>query len=345
MDDRPDPALEAFALRYGLTRQGEPAQWRRLTGGVSSEVWRLDTGDRAFALKRALARLTVVADWRAPTGRSLYEWRWFETVRAWFPQNVPEPVVFDPEAGILAMSFLPPEAHPLWKAELMAGRVDRGFAGQVGERIGAIHAASARSEAVASRFDADLNFFALRLEPFLLTPARKHPELARALQTLSARTALNRRALVHGDVSPKNILCGPAGPVFLDAETAWYGDPAFDLAFCTMHLMLKHLAIPAVADGLSRSIQALASAYLARVDWEPAAEVEARAAALVPALMLARVDGKSPVDYLPEAAQQDAVRRFADEQLAAPSVSIEAARRRWRDLIGSTELGQGSKSG
>ena len=340
----PDEALARFAAAHSLTRPGEAARWTRLTGGVSSEVWRLQAGGRDYALKRALARLSVTADWRAPTGRSLYEWRWFETVRVWFPGSAPEPIVFDADAGVLAMAFLAPENHRLWKAELVAGRVDPAFAAQVGDRIGAIHAASAGDAALAARFDADLNFFALRLEPFLLTPARRHPDLAHALQTLSARTALNRRALVHGDVSPKNILCGPAGPVFLDAETAWYGDPAFDLAFCTMHLMLKHLAVPVHVEALSRSVQALGAAYLARVDWEPPADLEARAAALVPALMLARIDGKSPVDYLPRAAQQDAVRRMARESLAAPSLTVEDLRGRWRSIIDG-QAGQGSEAG
>lgn len=345
MTERPDAALAACAVRHGLIRPGETSDWRRLTGGVSSEVWRLSVGGRDYALKRALARLTVAADWRAPTDRSLYEWRWFETVRGWFPESAPEPVMFDPEAGVLAMRFLPPEDHPLWKAELVAGRVDPGFAGAVGARIGAIHARSARDETVAARFDADLNFFALRLEPFLLTPARRHPDLANVLQTLSARTAGTRLALVHGDVSPKNILCGPSGPVFLDAETAWYGDPAFDLAFCTMHLMLKHLAVPARVEQLSLSIQALAAAYLRQVAWEAPAELEARAAALVPALMLARVDGKSPVDYLPGTAQQGAVRDFARTCLTSPSPTIEDARRRWRSIIDAGRAGQGGEAG
>ncbi len=58
---------------------------------------------------------------------------------------------------------------------------------------------------------------------------------------LSAGTLAAKIALVHGDVSPKKVPAGPRGPVFLDAECAWYGDPAFDLAFCLNHLLLKCL--------------------------------------------------------------------------------------------------------
>ncbi|MEZ5669788.1 MAG: phosphotransferase [Alphaproteobacteria bacterium] len=76
---------------------------------------------------------------------------------------------------------------------------------------------------------------------------------------------------MHGDVSPKNILIGPAGPVFLDAECAWYGDPAFDIAFCLNHLLLKCLWTPAATGRFLACFRALAEAWLAEVDWEPRA--------------------------------------------------------------------------
>ena len=114
----------------------------------------------------------------------------------------------------------------------------------------------------------------------------------------SRTTQANKRALVHGDVSPKNILRGPDGPVFLDAECAWWGDPAFDLAFCLNHLLLKCLWTPSAAAGFLACFDALGAAYLARVAWEPPHALEARAARLLPGLFLARVDGKSPVEYI-----------------------------------------------
>jgi hypothetical protein len=119
-------------------------------------------------------------------------------------------------------------------------------------------------------------------------------------------------------VSPKNILHGPLGPVFLDAECAWFGDPAFDLAFCLNHLLLK-----GARDGVDRTrydtaFSALAGAYLAGVDWESAAGLEARAAALLPALFLARIDGKSPVEYLTLESERAAVRRAAAPLIADP---------------------------
>ena len=135
---------------------------------------------------------------------------------------------------------------------------------------------------------------------------------------------------MHGDVSPKNIVIGPQGPALLDAECAWWGDPAFDLAFCLNHLLLKCLWVPDSTAALLAGFDALAQAYLQGVDWEPRAALEARAAALLPALLLARVDGKSPVEYLSSDAQRDTVRRVARGLLQQPASTLEAVRAAWQ---------------
>src|SRR5205807_1910266 len=82
---------------------------------------------------------------------------------------------------------------------------------------------------VGGTYPTDAIFYAIRLEPYLVATAAKHPDMADTLQRLAQRTAASKHCLVHGDVSPKNILVAGHGPVFLDAECAWYGDPAFDV--------------------------------------------------------------------------------------------------------------------
>src|SRR6202007_3164907 len=160
------------------------------------------------------------------------------------------------------------------------------------------HSRFARSSVVAAAFATDAIFYAIRLEPYLLATARAHPDRAAALERLAETTAHTKLTLVHGDVSPKNILIGPRGPVFIDAECAWFGDPAFDLAFCLNHLLLKCLWVPAATSRLLAAFDTLAETYLAGVDWEPAECVDRRTAHLLPGLFLARIDGKSPVEYL-----------------------------------------------
>ena len=325
--------LEQFLIANGLAAAGEPQAWTVLSGGVSSDIWRVDLPGRSLCVKRALPKLRVKDDWDAPPDRNLYEWRWFETVRRWIPEAAPEPLAFDFERRLLAMTFLPPENHPLWKAELLAGRVDPAFSAQVGERLGRIHACSAAEPGLAADFASDEGFHALRIDAYLLATARRRPEVAPQIQALAERTAGLKVGLVHGDATPKNILIGPHGPVFLDAETAWWGDPAFDAASVLNHLLLKRLVVSGRARELNASFTAMAEAWLGAADFEPRAALEGRAARLLPALLLARVDGKSPVEYISTDAERDLVRRAAVPLLQAPVESLDAVRAAWDRLI------------
>src|SRR5262249_52804906 len=189
---------------------------------------------------------------------------------------------------------------------------------------------TAGDPAVAVRFATDAIFHAIRLEPYLEATARAHPDLAPELRRLVASTAVTRRTLVHGDVSPKNILVGPNGPVFLDAECAWYGGPAFDLAFCLNHLLLKCRWNRRAAAGFLQCFAALAEAYRTGVAWEPWPVVEGRTARLLPGLLLARIDGKSPVEYITEVGDKNMVRRVARQLLQAPMDRLDAILQAWR---------------
>ncbi|MGI5460978.1 phosphotransferase family protein [Streptomyces sp. CA-249302] len=328
-----EPAAVDFLLTRGLAESGEESHWTPLNGGVSSDLWRVDLPGRSICVKRALERLRVAADWHAPVSRNANEWAWLEFAARHRPGNVPVPLAHDPEAGLFAMSYLPPERHPVWKTQLMGGLVRRDTAEGVGDVLGRLHRASAGDPDLAREFATDDTFHALRLEPYLLATAAAHPELAGALGELVDRTARTRLALVHGDVSPKNILAGPDGPVLLDAECAWYGDPAFDLAFCLNHLLLKCLVRPEVTADLLASADALAHAYFAHVDWEPRTALEQRAATLLPALLLARVDGKSPVEYLDDPAPRDLVRQVATSLLGTPADTLTPVLAVWRDAV------------
>lgn len=319
----------AGLLDFATEPTGEP-----LTGGVSSDIWRVDVPAGPVCVKRALAQLKVQADWRAPRERSGYEAAWLEIARGIVPTAAPTLLFMDVAAGALVMSYFPPERYRLWKQVLRDGEADPATAASVGARLCRIHAATARRPEIAARFPTDAIFHDIRLEPYLLATGRAHPALAPALGRLARRTATTKLALVHGDVSPKNILLGPDGPVFLDAECAWYGDPAFDLAFCLNHLLLKCLWVPEAAPGFLACFDALLESYLAGAAWEPRGELEARAAALLPALFLARIDGKSPVEYVTAAADKERVRRIATSFLQAASETVTPIREAWAVELG-----------
>ncbi|MEO5844959.1 MAG: aminoglycoside phosphotransferase family protein [Caldimonas sp.] len=332
---RPDPVdvPPAFAqalVEIGLAGEGERLVGAPLAGGVSSDIWRIDTGRGAVCAKRALAQLRVAADWRAPVERNRYEARWLEVANAAQPGCAPRLLGQHETLGVVVMTWLEPDQHRLWKEMLRDGDADLATAAAVGATLGRIHAYSAARPELAARFDSDAIFFAIRLEPYLLATARRHPDLAPALERLVASTAATRRALVHGDVSPKNIVIGPHGPVLLDAECAWWGEPAFDLAFCLNHLLLKCLWTPGAAPAFLASFEALAVAYLDAVDWEPREAIERRAAALLPGLLLARVDGKSPVEYIDADADRELVRRVAGALIRRPVARLADVAAAWR---------------
>jgi aminoglycoside phosphotransferase (APT) family kinase protein len=321
----PEPVL-GFLRAAGLAEADETPAATALTGGVSSDIWKVELRAGPVCVKRALPRLRVAQLWEAPVERNRYEWRWMQVASRIVPGSAPRVLAQD-AGGCFAMEFLDGERHPLWKNELRAGRADAAFAREVGTRLARIHAATAGDAAVAREFATDAGFHAIRLEPYLLATARAHPDLAGRLQALAERTAATRAALVHGDVSPKNILAGPGGPVFLDAECAWYGDPAFDLAFCLNHLLLKCLWVPDAAPAFLACFDALAASYLHSYAPEG---LEARAASLLPGLLLARVDGKSPVEYLTDEVQKARVRRVARALLAAPPARLADVRKAWQ---------------
>lgn len=328
MADAPQDLVDAIG-RLRLAGVGPVLSMQPLTGGVSSDIWRVETADGPVCIKRALPQLKVEADWKVPVVRSEYEVAWMETAGGIVPNAVPRLLASSAEDGLFAMEYLDPAEYPQWKAELMAGRADPAFAAEVGRRLVAVHAATSDKPDIAARFDNDAIFHAIRLEPYLETTARAHPDLADVLTALVSVTATTKRVLVHGDVSPKNILAGSRGPVFLDAECAWYGDPAFDLAFCLNHLLLKCLYRPESSADYLRSFDALTAAYLEGVGWENAEEIETRVAHLLPGLFLARVDGKSPVEYLHDEVQRDCVRRVATRFLRKPSPRLSAIRNDW----------------
>lgn len=285
-----------------------------LTGGVSCDVWKVETPSGPIVVKRPLEQLRVAAEWHAPVERGQSEVRWLRRARGVDPRIAPEVLAELPTGHAFAMRFLP--GCPVWKDELVAGRVDVGFAAAVGRGIAAVHAATANKAADRDAFPNDEMFRALRVDPFLLHVARKDAELAPALEALASELLSAKIALVHGDVSPKNILVSADGPVFLDAECAVYGDPAFDLAFCTTHLLLK--AVWRDDHRLTKAAGMLVDAYRAGIDWEDADGLLLRAGQLTAALLLARVEGKSPAPYLTDPEHRRIVRDQARALIVVP---------------------------
>ena len=319
--------VAAALSERGLLPQGTP-EFAALTGGVSSDIWTITQGGTRVVVKRALEKLRVAQDWRAPVTRNAADAAWLRTVRGIVPAAVPEVLYEDKAAGLFAMDFIEPATAPVWKTELLAGRVDPGFAASVGDTVGRIHAATANRADIAAEFPNASAFHALRLSPYLEATATRHPDLADQLNGLVRTTAAHEVALIHGDVSPKNILVGWEGPIILDAECATYGDPAFDVAFCLNHLLLKGVKAADPAP-LFASFVALSDAYRSAIGALADTGVESRAAALLPGLFLARIDGKSPVEYITSDEDRELVRSVAVPLLQRPPGQLQEVADAW----------------
>jgi aminoglycoside phosphotransferase (APT) family kinase protein len=291
-----------------------------LTGGVSSEIYRVDDGADVFVVKRALAKLKVQQDWFADVGRNANEFRYLQYVSQFLPQAVPRPLRLSVEHGYFTMEYLG-SGYANWKQQMLAGVCEEATAGQIGSMLGIIHKRSADDAEARDTFATLKDFEQLRIDPYLLATAKKHPDLAGLFHEEADRLRASRRVLTHGDFSPKNILVSKDRLVLVDCEVAWFGDAAFDVAFGLNHLLLKRLARPQHADQLRRMAQAFWTSYQKAAGSAGGSETEV--ARLLLMLMLARVDGKSPVEYLDEA-QRRHVRTFAIRALKAGRWKLDA---------------------
>ena len=307
MDAGPDQTLPdrcaALIEDLGLGARGDITRVVPLTGGVASDIARVDLGERRYCAKFALARLRVAAEWTAPVRRNRAEYAWLRFAGATSPGSAPRTFGRSNRLGGFVMECIDGDDVILWKSALLAENADAGQAAAVADALGRIHAASAQPGFDASAFRNAEDFAALRIEPYLICAARVHPAAADRLAALAQGLVREQGVLVHGDVSPKNVLFRDGAPVLLDAECATLGDPAFDVAFCLNHLVLKAFHAPASAARRRADLEAFRTTYVRHVAWEDPTALELRIAALLPALMLARVDGKSPVEYLSPDAQ------------------------------------------
>ena len=298
----------------GLLRSGN-ATVTPLAGGVSCDIWRVEDDGRRFAVKRALPKLRVQAEWFASPFRNRHEQDYLKYVGKFLPGVVPG-ILFSGK-DFFAMEFLGDEFRD-WKKLLLSGTVVRETADDAGRTLGRIHRESWNDPEAAGLLATDRHFHELRIAPYLLASADKHPEIAGLIHAEAKRLASTKLALVHGDYSPKNLMVAPGRLVVLDCEVAWFGDPAFDLCFLINHLLLKSLHLRERAGALLDLVPRMLFAYHAEIGENRFQTVSRHSPALLLCLLLARVDGKSPVEYLTAPSKKDFIRSFVHRHLPSP---------------------------
>jgi len=315
--------------RAGLIATDAPV-CRALTGGVSSEIIVIEDGPRRLVVKRALPRLRVADEWFADVSRNGVEQEYFKTVDQIAPGSVPRILHSDPAAGWFAMEFIG-DPFVNWKTLLLANRAVEAHAERAGEVLGRIHSATWKNPSIQRAFATLANFRQLRIDPYLTVSAERVPRLAALIRAEAARLGATSLALVHGDFSPKNLLVSDDGLVILDAEVAWFGDPAFDTAFLLTHFHLKALLHAHQPDQLLKLIPAFWRSYVAAMGAAPDPTREDRTVRLLLCLMLARVKGKSPAEYLTTSTQRQFINEFVQQHLPQPPRDLASLTAAWQD--------------
>lgn len=318
-------------IDQGLFEADSKLQFKSLEGGVSSDIMLVTDGKRSCVVKQALPKLQVEDDWYADIERNKIEQDFTQFLAVHKPRSVPELLYSDEEHHLIVMEYLG-EAFYNWKQQMLQGQFNIDTARKAARLLAEIHRKSWQNEELKQRFNNAENFHSLRTEPYLVTTGERHPELKNLFWEEAKRLRHHRQALVHGDFSPKNIMISDDRLVLLDHEVAWFGDPAFDLAFLLNHLYLKML----VQFRKQPEIQDLTSsawdAYFGRMGASQKEEMEPRVGRLLLMLMLARVDGKSPVEYLLKP-EKKFIRSFVHKHLPRENFSQHEINQKWKSAL------------
>ncbi|HTT65876.1 MAG TPA: phosphotransferase [Bryobacteraceae bacterium] len=312
LDIEDAPALLAYLRRTSRIAPAEQPRIAILQGGVSNRTVRVERASgEAWVLKQALAKLRVPVDWFSSPERIHREALGLEWLARLARPGSITPLLFEDRGQYLLAMQAVPQPHENWKTMLLRGDICADHVRQFAELLAAVHRDAYGRADLAAVFG-DRSFFeSLRLEPYYGYSAQQAPAAAAFLNALIRETLACRITLVHGDYSPKNILVHEGRLVLLDHEVIHFGDPAFDLGFSLTHFLSKAHHLPARRHDFAAAALAYWRVYaeeLGKPAW--AADLEPRAVRHTLACLLARVVGRSPLEYLDAAErirQRDAV--------------------------------------
>lgn len=311
IDVADEKVFRAYLQKHQLISDLNNFSLRRLGGGVSCEVILVTSPERSFVVKQALPKLRVKEDWFSDVARITTEKDCLAFYNKVVPEYTPRLLFYDEENSLYGMEAVS-ENFKMWKTVLIEGTLNFSVAREVASALARVHNASADDTAVKARFASQKFFIELRIEPYLRTVAERHPALEDITGRQIAQLLERRAVLVHGDYSPKNILVADSNKIFiLDFEVAHIGDASFDLGFLTNHFLLKAIKNKQWALGYLNMAAYIAATYLKEIKFTNPKMLEADTIKTLALLFLARVDGKSPVEYINDAHDKELIRRMS----------------------------------
>lgn len=305
--------VRQYVIAAGMVDPSEDIIVEALKGGVSCLVWKIITSETRFVLKQALAKLNVQADWYSDVERIEREEAAMRFLMPLLPESSIPQIMFEDDKEHLYIMACAPEGASNWKSLLMAGQFSPAVARNTGALLRQMHINSRTAEGEQIDVFRDISYFQqLRIEPFYVQLKQRYPQLEVAIDRFTNELTTDSSCLVHGDFSPKNMLVDASDDIILlDYEVSHWGNPVFDVAFLLTHLLLKGWGLRRERDSYLL-IQAFLTEY----------QLETKH--LLPhvgLLLLARLDGKSPVDYIKDEKLKHKIRSHAFEWIESASVT------------------------
>ncbi|MFM8632399.1 MAG: phosphotransferase [Candidatus Nanopelagicus sp.] len=314
----PSTVVEYLTSKNVIQKNDNP-QVEVLTGGVSNVVIAITTANQKLVLKQALAELAVSEKWEADQRRAIVEANAIKLFNKLTPNQVPKLIFLDPDRFILVLERVP-VGSTVWKSDLLAGVINPDIGLKLGATLASWHNYGEKSAEAKIKFMEDSLFEQLRIDPFYRFVATKNPQIEVPIRKLINELEGDKTTVVHGDFSPKNIMVATNDDIYiLDFEVTHVGNPVFDLAFLTAHLLCKFFR---TEDRLHAKLLANTAISFMK-EYQTLRRISPSVTRHAALIALARVEGKSPVNYLSTDAQQK-LQVFTKDVLASsenPSVS------------------------
>jgi len=310
--------IENLLRSWQVLQESEKPKLSILGGGVSNLVVKVESASGTWVVKTSLDKLRVKEDWFADRNRIRRETSCLRIISNQIGPEFAPKVLFEDFSNFACLLEYAPDPTVTWKQDLLSGKLDSRVFERVALFLARFHRETRDSPKVREEFWDISNFKQLRISPYIDSISARHPDLRTQFDEIISGLSSIQICLVHGDFSPKNILLLPDDRIWIiDCEVAHFGNPAFDIAFCSNHLLLKSIHLK--SEDLLEEAKTFWHEYSRESGWS---KQEKFAVRVLAALMLARVDGKSPVEYLDETNRQ-IVRKLSCELIERRVDNIE----------------------
>ena len=286
------------AIWLDTINQEKIIQYKKLTGGVSSEVYHVRTNKNNYCIKRSLKRLLVKKKWIANTNRIKFEYLWLKHCQNILKRNIPNTYEFNDKKKYIVMEYLKTSQYKTLKQLYFKRIININTIKLISKHLYKIHSNSSNYKTKKTFEGNYKNFYDLRLDPYFNEVGRVYPKYKEYIKKINENYIKNSSTLVHGDFSPKNILVDKNKIIYLDAECCNFGDPVFDLVFFTNHLLIKSIFLRDKSQEFIKLYLSFYKEYLSNLSTKNFNSYIDRIIKMTPIMLLSRIDGKSPVEYI-----------------------------------------------